>query len=123
MRKQLLSEHGWLAGTRWVGLLAIGMLWALPATARDRPVILVGIVEPPQVDPETGLFVGDVERFHDVFDKLWNDPAALGLTSSSATIRLAEHAIYHLDPSKWEEGRVRLALGTELWGGNQYTDD
>ena len=119
MSKQLLNGCGWLAGTRLVVLLAIGILWALPATARDRPVILVGIVEPPQVDPETGLFVGDVERLHDVLDKLWNDPAALGLASSSATIRLAENAIYHLDPSKPEEGRVRLALGTEIRGGNQ----
>src|SRR5256886_734195 len=123
MSKQLLSGRGWLAGTRLVVLLAIGMLWALPATARDRPVILVGIVEPPQVDPETGLFVGDVERLHDVLDKLWNDPAALGLASSSATIQLAENAIYRLDPFMPEEGRVRLALGTELWGGNQYIDD
>src|SRR5262249_32071797 len=54
---------------------------------------------------------------------LRNDPAALGLSSSAATIQLAEHAIYHLDPSKPEAGRVRLALGTELQGGNQYTDD
>src|SRR5215510_7251417 len=123
MRKPLVSEHGWLAGSRWVGLLAIGMLWALPATARDRPVILVGIVEPSQVDPETGLFVGAVARFHDVLDKLWNDPTALGLASSSATIQLAAHAIYRLDPSKWEEGRVRLALGTAVRGGNQYIDD
>jgi hypothetical protein len=67
--------------------------------------------------------VGDVERLHDVLDKLWNDPAVLGLTSSSATIRLAANAIYRLDPSKWEEGRVRLALGTAIRGGNQYTDD
>src|SRR5437867_847837 len=122
MSKQRLNGRGWLAGTRLIVLLAIGILWALPATARDRPVILIGTVDSPK-DPETGLFVGDVERLHDVLDKLWNDPAALGLASSSATIRLAEHAIYHLDPSKPEEGRVRLALGTELWGGNQYTDD
>jgi hypothetical protein len=123
MSKQLLNRRGWLAGTRLVVLLAIGILWALPATARDRPVILVGIVEPPQVDPETDLFVGDVGRLHDVLDQLWNDPAALGLTSSSATIRLAAHAIYRLDPSKWEEGRVRLAPGTAIRGGNQYIDD
>lgn len=122
MSKQLLNGRGWLAGIRLGVLLAIGILWALPATARDRPVILIGIVDSPQ-DSETGLYVGDVERLHDVLDKLWNDPAALGLTSSSATIRLAENAIYRLDPSKWEEGRVRLALGTEIRGGNQYTDD
>src|SRR5206468_4395265 len=102
--------------------LVIGILWALPATARDRPVILIGTVDAPQ-DSETGLFVGDIERLHDVLDKLWNDPAALGLASSSATIRLAAHAIYRLDPTKWEEGRVRLALGTESRGGNQYPDD
>jgi hypothetical protein len=123
MSKQLLNRHRWLAGSRFVVLLAIGMLWALPATARDRPVVLVGIVEPPQRDSETKLFVGDVERLHDVLDKLWNNPSALGLTSSSATIRLEENAIYRLDPSKWEEGRVRLALGTAIRGGNQYTDD
>jgi hypothetical protein len=123
MSKQLLNGRGGLAGSRFVVLLAIGILWALPATARDWPVVLVGIVEPPQIDPETGLFVGDVERLHDVLDKLWNAPAALGLASSSATIQLAENAIYRLDPSKPEEGRMRLALGTELWGGNQYTDD
>jgi hypothetical protein len=103
-------------------LLAIGILWALPATARDRPVIRIGIVDSPP-DSETELAVGDVERLHDVLDKLWNDPAALGLTSSSATIQLAANAIYRLDPTKWEEGRVRLALGTEIRGGNQYTDD
>jgi hypothetical protein len=123
MSMQRLNGHRWLVGSKFVVLLAIGVLWALPATARDRPVVLVGIVEPPQIDLETGLFVGDVERLHDVLDKLWNDPAALELASSSATIRLAENAIYRLDPSKPEEGRVRLALGTELWGGNQYTDD
>jgi hypothetical protein len=123
MSKQLLNGCGWLAGTRLVVLLASGMLWALPATARGRHVVLVGIVEPPQRDFETKLFVGDVERLHDVLDKLWNDPAALGLTSSSATIQLAENAIYRLDPSKWEEGRVRLARGTAIRGGNQYTDD
>ena len=123
MSKQLLNGRGWLTGTRLVGLLAIGILWALPATAWDQPVVLVGIVEPPQIDPETELFVGDVERLHDVLDKLWNDPAALGLTSSSATIRLAANAIYRLDPSRWEEGRVRLALGTAIRGGNQYIDD
>ena len=85
MSKQLLNGRGWLAGTRFVVLLAIGMLWGVTATARDRHVVLVGIVEPPQVDPETGLFVGDVDRLHDVLDKLWNDPAALGLASSAAT--------------------------------------
>jgi hypothetical protein len=105
-----------------VVLLAIGILWALPATARDRPVIFIGIVDSPQ-DSETGLAVGDVERLYDVLDKLWNDPAALGLASSSATIRLAAHAIYRLDPTKWEVGRVRLAPGTAIRGGNQYTDD
>jgi hypothetical protein len=123
MSKQPLNRRGWLAGTRFVVLLAIGLLWALPATARDRPVVLVGIVDPPQIDSETGLFVGDVERLHDVLDKLRNDPAALGLASSSATIQLAEEAIYRLDPTKPEAGRVRLALGTEIQGGNQYTDD
>jgi hypothetical protein len=122
MSKQCLNGRGWLAEIRLVVLLAIGMLWALPATARDRPVISIGIVDSPQ-DSETRPAVGDVERLHDVLDKLWNDPAALGLTSSSATIRLAANAIYRLDPTKWEEGRVRLALGTEIQGGNQYTDD
>jgi len=122
MSKPLLNGRGWLAGTRVVVLLVIGILWALPATARDRHVILIGTVDAPK-DFETGLFVGDVERLHDVLDKLWNDPAALGLTSSSATIRLAANAIYRLDPTKWEEGRVRLALGTAMQGGNQYTDD
>jgi hypothetical protein len=122
MSKQLLNGRGWLAETRFVVLLVIGILWALPATARDRPVILIGTVNSPK-DSETGLFVGDVERLHDILDKLWNDPAALGLTSSSATIQLAANAIYRLDPTKWEEGRVRLALGTEIRGGNQYTDD
>jgi hypothetical protein len=122
MSKQRLNGRGWPAGTRFVILLVIGILWALPATARDRPVILIGIVDSPQ-DSETGPAVGDVERLHDVLDKLWNDPAALGLTSSSATIRLAAHAIYRLDPTKWEAGRVRLAPGTAIRGGNQYTDD
>jgi hypothetical protein len=117
-----LNGRGWLAGIRLVVLLAIGILWALPATARDRPVIFIGIVDSPQ-DSETELAVGDVERLHDVLDKLWNDPAALGLTSSSATIRLAKNAIYRLDPTKWEAGRVRLAPGTAIRGGNQYTDD
>ena len=84
MSKQLLNRRAWLAGTRFVVLLAIGMLWGVPATAEDTPVILVGIVEPPQVDLETGLFVGDVARLYDVLDKLWNDPAALGLAASSA---------------------------------------
>jgi hypothetical protein len=98
------------------------MLWALSATAWDRPVIFIGIVDSPQ-DSETGLAVGDVERLHNVLDKLWNDPAALGLTSSSATIRLAKNAIYRLDPAKWEAGRVRLAPGATIRGGNQYTDD
>jgi hypothetical protein len=78
MSKQLLNGRGWLVGARFVVLLTIGILWALPATARDRHVVLVGIVEPPQRDSETKLFVGDVERLHDVLDKLWNDPAALG---------------------------------------------
>ena len=123
MSKQLLNGRGWLAGTRFVVLVAIGILWALPASARDHPVIRIGIVDPPQIDSETDLFVGDVERLHDVLDKLWNDPAALGLASSSATIRLAKNAIYRLDPSRPEEGRVRLALRTKLRGGNQYTDD
>ena len=77
MSKQLLNGHGWLIGSRFIVLLAIGILWAFPATAQDTPVILVGIVEPPQVDSETGLFVGDVERLYDVLDKLRNDPAAL----------------------------------------------
>jgi hypothetical protein len=122
MSKQRLNGRGWLAGTRLIVLLAIGILWVVPATARDRPVIRIGIVDAPQ-DSETGLAVGDVERLHDILDKLWNDPAALGLTSSAATIRLAAHAIYRLDPTKWEQGRVRLALGTEIRGGNQYTDD
>ena len=122
MGKQLLNGRAWLAGARLVVLLAIGMLWALPATARNRPVILIGIVDALR-DSETKLFVGDVERLHDVLDKLWNDPSALGLTSSSATIQLAANAIYRLDPSKWEEGRVQLALGTAIRGGNQYTDD
>src|SRR5215510_8247002 len=94
MSKQFLNRHGWLASTRFVVFLAIGILWALPATARDRPVVLVGIVEPSQVDPETGLFMGDVDLLYDVLDKLRNDPAALGLASSSATIQLAENAIY-----------------------------
>src|SRR5206468_7953124 len=93
------------------------------ATAQDTPVIRVGIVEPPQVDSETGLFVGDVERLYDVLDKLRNDPAALGLTSSSATIQLEENAIYRLDPTRPEMGRVKLPFGTGLLGGNQYTDD
>jgi hypothetical protein len=123
MSKQLLNGRGWLAGTRFVVLLVIGILWALPATARDRHVVLVGIVDPPQIDSETGLFVGDVDRLHDVLDKLWNDPSALGLASSSATIQLAENAIYRLDPTKPEAGRVKLPFGTGLLGGNQYTDD
>ena len=123
MSKQFLNRHGWLASTRFVVFLAIGILWALPATARDRPVILIGIVDAPK-DSETGLFVGDVDLLYDVLDKLWNDPAALGLASSAVTIQLAEHAIYHLDSSsKGEDGRVRLAFGTEIRGGNQYTDD
>jgi hypothetical protein len=122
MSKQLLNGRGWLVGTRLVVLLVIGIVWTLPATARDRPVILIGIVDSLR-DSETDLSVGDVDRLHDVLDKLWNDPAALGLASSSATIRLAAHAIYRLDPSKWEEGRVRLALGTVIQGGNQYIDD
>lgn len=67
--------------------------------------------------------MGDVERLHDVLDKLWNNPAALGLVSSSATIQLAENAIYRLDPTKPEAGRVKLPFGTDLLGGNQYTDD
>ena len=123
MSKQRLHGRGWLAGTRVVVLLVIGILWALPATARDRHVVLIGTVDPPRIDSETGLFVGDVERLHDVLDKLSNDPAALGLASSSATIQLAANVIYRLDPSKPEEGRVRLALGTEIRGRNQYTDD
>src|SRR4029453_2875625 len=81
-----------------------------PATARARPVVLVGIVEPPQRDSETKLFVGDVERLHDVLDKLWNNPSALGLTSSSATIRLEGNAIYPLDPSKGGGGERRPRL-------------
>jgi hypothetical protein len=123
MGKQLVKWRGWLVGSRCMVLLAIGMLWALPATARDLPVILVGIVEPPQLDRETGLFVGDVESLYDVLDKLWNDPATLGLASSSVTIQLAENAIYRLDPTKPEAGRVKLPFGTALAGGNQYTDD
>src|SRR5437879_3460392 len=123
MSKQFLNGRGWLARTRFVVPLAIGILWGVPATAQDVPVILVGIVEPPQVDPETLLFVGDVERLHYVLDKLRNDPAALGLASSSATIQLAENAIYRLDPTKPEAGRVKLPFGTGLLGGNQYTDD
>src|SRR4051812_2886955 len=112
MSKKLLNGRRWLAGSRFVVLLTIGILWGVPATAQDIPVILVGIVEPPQVDLETGLFVGDVERLHDVLDKLRNDPAALGLTSSSATIQLAANAIYRLDPTKPEAGRVKLPFGT-----------
>jgi hypothetical protein len=123
MSKQFLNRHGWLASTRFVVFLAIGILWVLPATARDRPVVLVGIVEPSQVDPETGLFMGDVDLLYDVLDKLRNDQAALGLASSSATIQLAENAIYRLDPTKPEAGRVKLPFGTGLLGGNQYTDD
>src|SRR5919108_3543166 len=95
--------------TSLVGLLALGMLCALPATARHKPVIFVGTVEPPQVDAETGLFVGDVSRLYDVLEKLRNNPAALGLASSAVPIQLAEHAIYRLDPSQPEEGRVQLA--------------
>jgi hypothetical protein len=123
MSKQLWSGCRWLAGTGFVGLLAIGILRALPATARDQPVVFVGIVDPSQIDPETNLFVGDVDRLHDVIETLWNDPAALGLTSSSVTIQLAENAIYRLDPTRQEEGRVKLPFGTKLSGGNQYTDD
>src|SRR5262249_3229836 len=123
MSKQRLHGRRWLAGTKCVVLLVMGLLWALPALAQDRPVIVVDIVKPPQTDMETGLDVGDVKLLYDVLDKLRNDPTALGLTSSSATIQLAAHAIYRLDPSKPEAGRVRLALGTEIQGGNQYTDD
>ena len=122
MSTQLVNRRGWLAGTRFIVLLVIGILWALPATARDRPVILIGIVDAPK-DSETGLFVGDVNLLYDVLDKLWNDPAGLGLASSSATIQLAENAIYRLDPTKPEAGRVKLPFGTRLLGGNQYTDD
>jgi len=64
MSKQFLNRHGWLASTRFVVFLAIGILWALPATARDRPVILIGIVDAPK-DSETGLFVGDVDLLGD----------------------------------------------------------
>jgi hypothetical protein len=48
MSKPLLNGRGWLAGTRVVVLLVIGILWALPATARDRPVILIGTVDAPK---------------------------------------------------------------------------
>jgi hypothetical protein len=123
MSKQLLNGLGWLVGSRFGVLLTIGILWALPATARAQPVVFVGIVDPPQTDIETGLSVGDVDRLYDVLDRLWNDPAALGLASSSATIQLAENAIYRLDPTKPEAGRVKLPFGTGLLGGNQYTDD
>ncbi|HEY7494878.1 MAG TPA: hypothetical protein VIH59_27720 [Candidatus Tectomicrobia bacterium] len=103
---------GFVCATSLVGLLALGMLWALPATARHKPVIFVGIVEPPQVDAETGLFVGEVSRLYDILEKLRNNPAALGLASSAVTIQLAEHAIYRLDPSQAEAGRVQLAART-----------
>jgi hypothetical protein len=114
---------GFVCATSLVGLLALGMLWAFPATARHKPVIFIGLVEPPQVDAETGLFVGDVSRLHDVLEELRNNPAAMGLTSSAVTIQLAEHAIYRLDPSQPEEGRVQLAARTGRAGGNRYTDD
>jgi hypothetical protein len=73
-------------------------------------------------DPATGLDVGDVARLYEVLDLLTTDPTSLGFEDAKVRIQLAANAIYRLDPTKGDGGRVILADGAELAGGNVVHD-
>jgi hypothetical protein len=111
-------------------VVAIGLSGVVRVAAEneddDAPVVRVGIVTDSSgagvVDPATGLFVGDVGQLYDALDALANNPGALGLSSSRATIQLAPSAIYRLDSTKGDLGRLRLPFGTGIRGGNSYAE-